>query len=109
MANERIIRLFHKQNTKKMKKLLLTVFNMLGAVGLTAQNIDFDLPGKTAPGKDTEVNYISWAVPRTESDTKSFDNGMTITICDFGIRASETEYFSSYSRSFNPEIRAGTG
>ena len=80
MANERIIRLFHKQNTKKMKKLLLTVFNMLGAVGLTAQNIDFDLPGKTAPGKDTEVNYISWAVPRTESDTKSFDNGMTITI-----------------------------
>jgi hypothetical protein len=46
----------------------------------TAQNIDFDLPGKTAPGKDTEVNYISWAVPRAESDTKSFDGGMTITI-----------------------------
>ena len=63
-----------------MKKLLLTVFGMLGAVGLTAQNIDFDLPGKTAPGKDTEVNYISWAVPRAESDTKTLNNGMTITI-----------------------------
>ena len=50
------------------------------AVGIHAQNIDFDLPGKTAPGKDTEVNYISWAVPRAESDTKTFENGMTITI-----------------------------
>ncbi|MBP5258210.1 MAG: hypothetical protein J6Z41_05665, partial [Prevotella sp.] len=47
---------------------------------MTAQNIDFDLPGKTAPGKDTELNYISWAVPRAESDTKTFDNGVTITI-----------------------------
>ena len=46
----------------------------------TAQNIDFDLPGKTAPGKDTEINYISWAVPRATSDTKTFDNGMTIKI-----------------------------
>ena len=46
----------------------------------SAQNIDFDLPGKTAPGKDTEVNYISWAVPRAASDTKTFDNGMSITI-----------------------------
>ncbi len=55
---------------------------MLSAVCLTAsaQNIDFDLPGKTAPGKDTEVNYISWAVPRAESDTKTLNNGMTITI-----------------------------
>ena len=50
------------------------------AMGTTAQNIDFDLPGKTAPGKDTEVNYISWAVPRAAKDSKSFDNGMTITI-----------------------------
>lgn len=49
-------------------------------IGSSAQNIDFDLPGKTAPGKDTEVNYISWAVPRTQSDTKTLDSGMTITI-----------------------------
>ena len=52
-----------------------------------AQNIDFDLPGKTTPGKDTEINYISWAVPRAASDTKSFDNGMAITISAGGAAA----------------------
>lgn len=58
----------------------MTAVLSLTIMASTAQNIDFDLPGKTAPGKDTEVNYISWAVPRAESDTKSFDGGMTITI-----------------------------
>ena len=60
--------------------LLMTAVLALTTIGATAQKIDFDLPGKTAPGKDTEVNYISWAVPRAESDTKTFDGGMTITI-----------------------------
>ena len=32
---------------------------MLLASTAMAQNIDFDLPGKTTPGKDTELNYIS--------------------------------------------------
>ena len=63
-----------------MKHLLLTIAIALMTIGSSAQNIDFDLPGKTAPGKDTEVNYISWAVPRTQSDTKTLDSGMTITI-----------------------------
>jgi len=58
----------------------MTAVLALTTIGATAQKIDFDLPGKTAPGKDTEVNYISWAVPRAESDTKTFDGGMTITI-----------------------------
>ena len=62
------------------KKLILFGCMASITVGVHAQNIDFDLPGKTAPGKDTEVNYISWAVPRAQSDTKTFDNGMTITI-----------------------------
>ena len=62
------------------KQLLLTAILALMTMGTTAQKIDFDLPGKTAPGKDTEINYISWAVGRMESDTKTFDNGMTITI-----------------------------
>ena len=62
------------------RHLLMTAVLSLTVMASTAQNIDFDLPGKTAPGKDTEVNYISWAVPRAESDTKSFDGGMTITI-----------------------------
>ena len=62
------------------KKLLLFGCMVSMAISIHAQNIDFDLPGKTAPGKDTELNYISWAVPRTTSDTKTFDKGMTITI-----------------------------
>ena len=65
---------------KKMKKLQTTTAALFCAATLMAQQIDFDLPGKTAPGKDTEINYVSWAVPRVESDTKTFDNGMTITL-----------------------------
>ena len=63
-----------------MRKLLLTAFIFSSVMLSMAQNIDFDLPGKTAPGKDTEVNYESWAVPRVASDTKVFSNGVTITI-----------------------------
>ena len=63
-----------------IKKILTTTALLLSAVMMVAQNIDFDLPGKTAPGKDTEVNYISWAVPRTASDSKTLDNGMVLTI-----------------------------
>ncbi len=65
----------------------MTAVCALITMGASAQNIDFDLPGKTAPGKDTEVNYISWAVPRAQSDTKTFDNGMTITITASGAAA----------------------
>lgn len=69
------------------KHLLMTTALALMAIGTTAQSIDFDLPGKTTPGKDTEINYISWAVPRAQSDTKTFDNGMTITITAGGAAA----------------------
>ena len=65
----------------------MTTALALMAIGTTAQSIDFDLPGKTTPGKDTEINYISWAVPRAQSDTKTFDNGMTITITAGGAAA----------------------
>lgn len=70
-----------------MNRLLATITLLWISFALTAQNIDFDLPGKTAPGKDTEINYISWAVPRANSDTKTFDNGMTITISAGGAAA----------------------
>ena len=62
-----------------MKRLLPFIIGLCPVASLLAQNIDFDLPGKTAPGKDTEINYTSWAVPRAESSTKSFDNGVQIT------------------------------
>jgi len=65
---------------QKMKKLLLISMLVSCAAAVTAQHIDFDLPGKTAPGKDTEFNYISWAVPRVESDTKTLEGGMTIIL-----------------------------
>lgn len=66
-----------------MNKLSL-FFLCAMAMPATAQNIDFDLPGKTTPGKDTEVNYISWAVPRATNDTKVLDNGVSITITPGG-------------------------
>ena len=77
------------------KTLLLLTFASCG-LQMTAQNIDFDLPGKTAPGKDTEINYISWAVPRAQSDTKTFDNGMTITISAGG---AATDVGSNWSKT----------
>ena len=78
----------------------------------TAQNIDFDLPGKTAPGKDTEINYISWAVPRAKSDTKTFDNGMTIRISaggaakDVGSNWSKTDVETTGLRMIGDEVLA---
>ena len=70
-----------------MKRITLSLFYTACALQLAAQNIDFDLPGKQTPGKDTEINYTSWAVPRAESDTKTFDNGVTITITAGGAAA----------------------
>lgn len=63
-----------------MKKIILMTTAVAAALSAHAQMIDFDLPGKTTMGKDTELNYTSWAVPRASSDTKSFDNGVSITI-----------------------------
>ena len=63
-----------------MKKIILMTTAVAAALSAHAQMIDFALPGKTTMGKDTELNYTSWAVPRASSDTKSFDNGVSITI-----------------------------
>ena len=93
-------------------KLLLFGCMATMAVGIHAQNIDFDLPGKTAPGKDTEVNYISWAVPRAQSDTKTFENGMTITISaggaakDVGSNWSKTDVETNGLRIIADEVLA---
>ncbi|MBR1401836.1 MAG: hypothetical protein IJ562_09720 [Prevotella sp.] len=45
----------------------------------TAQNIDFDFPGRQT-AEVTEPNYIPWPVPRIESESKTLDNGITITV-----------------------------
>ena len=63
-----------------MKRIAILVLSIASTMQMAAQKIDFDLPGKTAPGKDTEVNFISWAVPRATSDTLKLDNGMQLII-----------------------------
>lgn len=63
-----------------MKKWMLAASWIAGtAVSMNAQLIDFDFPGRPA-SEVNEPNYISWAVNRCETETKSFDNGVTITI-----------------------------
>ena len=93
-------------------KTIATVLLAMTTVPVIAQNIDFDLPGKTAPGKDTEINYISWAVPRAASDTKTLDNGMTLTISaggaatDVGSNWSKTDVETKGLRVIGDEVLA---
>ena len=96
-----------------MKKTLLLIGGIAAlAMSVQAQNIDFDFPGKVTPGKHTEVNYISWAVPRVASDTKTFDNGMTITIsaggaaADVGSTWSKTDVETNGLRVIADEVLA---
>ena len=62
---------------KKMKKLFLTIVTWLGAVGMMAQHIDFDISGKT--GQALQEGFTEWVVPEGVSDTKEVD-GITVTI-----------------------------
>ena len=96
-----------------MKKTLLLIGCIAAlAMSVQAQRIDFDFPGKVTPGKHTEVNYISWAVPRVATDTKTFDNGMTITICaggaaaDVGSNWSKTDVETNGLRVIADEVLA---
>ena len=53
------------------------------ALHAVAQNIDFNMTGR----KDAEVNepdYTGWAVNQGASESKTFDNGLTITIAATG-------------------------
>ncbi|MBQ7420013.1 MAG: hypothetical protein IJV17_04645 [Prevotella sp.] len=71
-----------------MKNLLLTTVFCACAMTIMAQNIDFDFPGKTNPDKHTETGFTSWAVGRVASDSKTFDNGVTITLTPGGAATS---------------------
>jgi hypothetical protein len=51
--------------------LLLAFSSLLLASAAMAQNIDFDLPGKTTPGKDTEINYTSCALQTAKVASKA--------------------------------------
>ena len=60
-----------------MKKLL-TIAMLLPALGVSAQSIDFDISGKT--GQALQDGFTEWVVPEGVSDSKSFDNGVTVTL-----------------------------
>ena len=60
-----------------MKKLFLTIVTWLGAVGMNAQHIDFDISGKTSQA--LQEGFTEWVVPEGVSDTKEVD-GITVTI-----------------------------
>ena len=64
------------------------MFSFLCSTTLLAQKIDFDFPGKENPDKHTEVGFTSWAVGRVASATKTFDNGVTITLTPGGAATS---------------------
>lgn len=71
-----------------MKKILVISFGLICATTLLAQKIDFDFPGKTNPDKHTEVGFTSWEVGRVASSSKTFDNGVTITLTPGGAATS---------------------
>ncbi len=61
-----------------MKKLFVCL-SLCPVLAVSAQNIDFDFPNRNT-SEVTEPNYIAWPVNRTESESKTFDNGMIITV-----------------------------
>lgn len=65
-----------------MRKLISNLL-LCSAVAASAQNIDFDFPNRNT-SEVTEPNYIAWPVNRVESESKTFDNGMTITVSGEG-------------------------
>ena len=66
-----------------MKKLLMT--NVLTMIGLCAmaQSIDFNMTNRSME-EVNEPNYISWPVNTVQSESKTLDNGVTLTLtaCD---------------------------
>ena len=68
-----------------MNKKLWCAFLILATTAMHAgaQNIDFNMTGR----QDAEVNepdYTGWAVNQGSSESKTFDNGLTITIAATG-------------------------
>lgn len=62
-----------------MNKLYAATFLMSCSIYGMAQNIDFDFPNRNT-SEVTEPNYIPWPVARVQSESKTLDNGMTVTL-----------------------------
>ena len=66
-----------------MKKLFAMTMLLGCTIGTTAQNIDFNMTNR----QDAEVNepdYIGWAVNQVKSESKTLDNGLTLTVAAAG-------------------------
>lgn len=67
-----------------MNKRLITAFIVaMTTLNAAAQNIDFNMTNR----QDAEVNepdYIGWAVNQVPSESKTLDNGLTITVAATG-------------------------
>ncbi|MBQ7513700.1 MAG: fibronectin type III domain-containing protein [Prevotella sp.] len=66
-----------------MKKLLLSVLGIVSGLTMTAQNIDFNMSNR----QDAEVNepgYVSWVIDQVQSQTKTLDNGLEVTVAATG-------------------------
>ena len=66
-----------------MKKLFAITLLLGCTIGSVAQNIDFNMTNR----QDAEVNepdYIGWAVNQVQSESKTLDNGVTLTVAASG-------------------------
>lgn len=66
-----------------MKRLFTMTMLLASTIGITAQNIDFNMTNR----QDAEVNepdYIGWAVNQVQSESKTLDNGITLTVAATG-------------------------
>ena len=67
-----------------MNKRLITAFIVaMTTLNAAAQNIDFNMTNR----QDAEVNepdYIGWAINQVPSESKTLDNGLTITVAATG-------------------------
>lgn len=61
-----------------MKKIISTTILACCTLLVSAQKIDFDITGKT--GQALQEGFIEWVVPEGVSDSKTLEDGITITL-----------------------------
>ena len=67
-----------------MNKRLITAFIVaMTTLNAAAQNIDFNMTNRQDAGGN-EPDYIGWAVNQVPSESKTLDNGLTITVAATG-------------------------
>ena len=62
-----------------MRTILVALALSFGAIGVVAQSIDFNMTNRSDE-EVNEPNYVGWAVNMVPEETRTFDNGITITL-----------------------------